>query len=188
MSGEIAALGGIQKYWGWIMMFGVISLVLGLIGVGMAVFLTIASMVFFGVLLLVGGVMGLVNSLKHKTWKSTPLHTLIAALYVIGGIVVIRNPVLASSFFTLLIAMSILLVGIARIVMAFQHRGWTGWGWMLFSGVLAVFLGVMILSRWPASGMVVIGLFIAIEMIINGWTYIMLALAARAAGGGAAAR
>ena len=180
------ALAGLSQNWGWIMAFGVLVLVLGMIGVGISVFLTIASMVFFGILLLIGGGIGLVNTFKCSGWKSVIFHALIAVLYIVAGIAVIRNPLLASSLFTLLIALSILMVGLLRIIMAFQNRGWSGWGWMLFSGILAVVLGVMILSRWPASGMVVIGLFIAIEMIVNGWTYIMLALAAKNVGGDAA--
>jgi uncharacterized membrane protein HdeD (DUF308 family) len=38
------------------------------------------------------------------------------------------------------------------------------------------------LSRWPASGLWVIGLFVAIELIFNGWSYVFLALDARKSG------
>jgi uncharacterized membrane protein HdeD (DUF308 family) len=40
----------------------------------------------------------------------------------------------------------------------------------------------MILARWPVSGLWVIGLFVAIEMIFGGWTYIFIALGARQLG------
>jgi uncharacterized membrane protein HdeD (DUF308 family) len=68
--------------------------------------------------------------------------------------------------------------------MAFQHRGTKGWGWLLFGGIVAVLLGAMIASRWPVSGLWVIGLFVAIELIMNGWTYVFLALAAKEVGKG----
>jgi len=49
-------------------------------------------------------------------------------------------------------------------------------------GIAAIVLGALIAADWPGSSFFVIGLFIAIELIVNGWTMIALALAARAAG------
>ena len=37
----------------------------------------------------------------------------------------------------------------------------------------------MIAVRWPVTGLWVIGLFVAIEMIVNGWSCVFMALAAR---------
>jgi uncharacterized membrane protein HdeD (DUF308 family) len=46
--------------------------------------------------------------------------------------------------------------------------------------VSVVLGGLMILMEWPQSGLWIIGLFIAIELIFNGWSYVFVALAARA--------
>ena len=70
-------------------------------------------------------------------------------------------------------------VGIVRSVIAFQHRGTGGWVWALLGGIVSILLGIMILAKWPVSGMWIIGLFVAIELIFNGWSQIMLALAAK---------
>lgn len=40
-------------------------------------------------------------------------------------------------------------------------------------------LGVIIATHWPVSGLWFIGLFVAVELIVNGWPCILLALAAR---------
>ena len=37
----------------------------------------------------------------------------------------------------------------------------------------------MIFAQWPQSGQWVIGLFLAIELIMNGWMLVMVALSAR---------
>jgi uncharacterized membrane protein HdeD (DUF308 family) len=105
----------------------------------------------------------------------------VAALHVVAGLLIIADPLLASSIITLYLGIVILAAGIVRIIVAFQHRDHGGWGWLLFSGALSIVLGVMILSRWPASSFFVIGLFIAIELIFNGWSLVTLALAARTA-------
>jgi uncharacterized membrane protein HdeD (DUF308 family) len=176
--------GDLQKNWGWLLGWGILSIILGVIGLGMTFALTVASVLFFGVLILVGGVIQFAEAFKCKGWKGFLWYLLIAVFYVIAGIAVIANPVAASMLFTLMLAGAILAIGIIRTVMAFQHRGTKGWGWLLFGGIVAVLLGAMIASRWPDSGLWVIGLFVAIELIMNGWTYVFLALAAKEVGKG----
>jgi uncharacterized membrane protein HdeD (DUF308 family) len=64
--------------------------------------------------------------------------------------------------------------------MAFQvkydHRPW-----LLLHGIICVLLGISIAMSWPLSGDWVIGLFVGIDMLFNGVSLVMLALAARRA-------
>lgn len=174
-------LGEVTKNWGWMLALGIIMVILGTIGLGMTFALTMVSVIFFGVLLLIGGVVQLVDAFKCKGWKSILWHILIALLYLAGGAVIIWDPVLASTTLTLFIAGALLGIGILRIIIAFQMRRMPGWVWVLIGGIAAIALGIMIFSQWPVSGLWVIGLFVAIEMLFNGWSQIMIALAARAA-------
>lgn len=57
-------LGDVAKNWGWILALGILFVALGTIGLGMSVFLTIASVMFFGALLLVGGVFQIIDAFK----------------------------------------------------------------------------------------------------------------------------
>ena len=61
-----------------------------------------------------------------------------------------------------------------------------GWTWAFLASVATVLLGLMILARWPLDALWVIGLFLAVELIINGLSAILLALTARAAARGRA--
>ena len=54
--------------------------------------------------------------------------------------------------------------------------------WPLLGGIAALALGFMIIARWPVSRLWVIGLFVAIELIVNGWSCVFIALAAKEAG------
>jgi uncharacterized membrane protein HdeD (DUF308 family) len=176
-----ALFGELKNNWGWLLAFGILSILLGTIGLGMTFGLTLASVMFFGVLLAVGGVAQLVDAFKCKGWKSTLWHVLIALLYVAGGILIVVDPVLASATFTLVLAWILIAVGIMRGIMAFQLRPAHGWFWLLLSGIVSIGLGAMIIAEWPVSGLWVIGLFVAIELILNGWSYVFVALAARKA-------
>ena len=169
----------LTRNWGWLLALGILFVVLGFIGLGMVVGLTLVSVLFIGVLLIIAGASQIVDTFKSKQWRAAVWHTLIAILYLIGGGFVIYDPILASTLITALIAWILIFIGIIRLLMANVLREDRGWGWLVFAGLMAIILGVLILLQWPYSGMWVLGLFIAIEMLVNGWAYIFIAIAAR---------
>ena len=173
-------VGELQEKWSWILVIGIIFLILGITGLGMTFFLTKLVALYVGFLIIIGGIGQLILSFATKGWRGTIFSVLIGILYLIVGIEIIANPAVASEFLTLLLAITILVIGISRIILALTLRPLLNWLWTLIGGLITVLLGIMILSRWPDSGLWVIGLFIAIEMIINGWSLITVALAAKA--------
>ncbi len=170
----------LKRNWGWILGLGILFLILGCIGLGMVVGLTLVSMIFFSALLIIAGITHIVDVFKHRDWKGITWQSLIAALYIVAGCVVFYDPFLASTLITAILASLLIVIGLTRIIMAFALKDSEGWIWLLLAGITAVILGILILIQWPISGLWVIGLFIAIEMIVTGWTYIFIALSLRA--------
>ncbi len=183
MSIESAAMNEIGKKWGWFLAIGIIMLVLGTIGIGATFALTLTTVTFFGFLILIGGGFQLVDAFRYKGWPLVS-NLLIALLYLSVGYIMVSNPLLASATLTLFIAWALIAIGIMRTIVAFQMKGLRGWVWTLLSGIAAIVLGMMILNNWPVSGLWVIGMFVAIELIFNGWGMIMLGLAAKKMGDG----
>lgn len=177
-----AIFGELKKNWGWLLAWGILSIVLGTIGLGMTYAFTESIVFIGGILLIVGGIFQLIDAFKCKGWKSTLWHVLIALLYVAAGISMVSQPLMAAATLTLIIAWILIAVGVSRIIMAFQLKPTQGWFWTLLAGIVSIVLGIMILAKWPLSGLWVIGMFVAIELIFNGWSYVFVALAARKAG------
>ena len=49
--------GDVGRNWGWLLALGILSVILGIIGLGMTFLLTVASVLYFGILItVVGGV------------------------------------------------------------------------------------------------------------------------------------
>lgn len=169
----------LNRSWGWLLALGLLFVILGGLGLWMVVGLTLVSVLFIGVLLLIAGVSQLIDVFGSKKWqwKGMTRHAIIAVLYLICGGVFIYDPILASTFITALIAWVLIIIGIVRISMAFALRDLSGWAWLLLGGLTAIVLGVLILIQWPYSGLWVLGLFIAIELMVTGWTYIFMSLA-----------
>lgn len=174
--------GELGRNWLWLLVLGILSAILGVVGLGMTFFLTLASVLYFGVLMMIAGVVQIVHAVKCSGWKSVISHVLIGLLYVVAGLMVVARPLLASVVLTWTLACILIAVGVLRLVMAIQHRALQGWAWTFVAGVATVLLGLMILARWPTDALWVIGLFLAVELIINGVTAIFVALTARAAG------
>lgn len=181
MNGQETLAGEMNKNWGWILVAGIAMVILGTIGLGMTFWLTVASMLYFGILLLIGGGVQLINAFRDQAGTNRLSHILIALLYLVAGIILITKPVVAGLAMTALLAVALIIIGVFRCWLAFQARPMQGWGFILAAGLAAIALGVMIFAGWPETGLWVIGLFVAIEMILQGWTLVMIAIAARQA-------
>ena len=180
MEQAIQLTGGneLRQSWGWYLVFGIVLIVLGTIALGSSLLMTIASVFFFGWILIVGGIMEVVHAFWHKRWAGFFLDLLTGILYVVAGWMIMSNPKESALLLTLVIAMFLVFEGVFRIVAALVVR-YPHWGWLLFNGVISLLLGVMIWRQWPYSGLWVIGLFVGIEMLLNGWSLVMLSLAGR---------
>lgn len=178
---DISGTENLQRHWGWLLGLGIVLLLLGCIGLGMDIALTIVSMYFFAVLLMISGLSHFADAFKYKKWKGAVWQILIAILYLIAAGIVLYDPLLASTIITALLAWTLIIIGVTRISMAISLRDSKGWGWILFAGITSLILGILILIQWPMSGLWVIGMFIAIDMIVSGWTYIFMAIALRSA-------
>jgi uncharacterized membrane protein HdeD (DUF308 family) len=168
---EIEAL---RSHWGWFLALGIAMVVFGTIAIGQAVVATAAATVLFGFLLLAGGISLIVSAFWAGKWSGTLLHLLVGVLYVIVGLMIIDCPASSALQLTLIIAFFLIFSGIFRAIYALSER-FTGWGWVLLNGIVSMLLGFLIYKQWPYSGLWVIGLFVGIELIFNGWAWIMLA-------------
>ena len=90
----------------------------------------------------------------------------------------LEDPVKAAGVLTLLIAAGFFVAGVLRIIFSLAVQ-FHSWGWVLVNGIVDVCLGVMIIRHWPGSSLWVIGLFIGIDLVFQGWAWIFLGLTAR---------
>jgi uncharacterized membrane protein HdeD (DUF308 family) len=161
--------------WGWFLAFGIVLLLLGIAAVARSVTATVASMVFFGWLLVFAGLVEFVNAFMVGKWAGFFLHLLVAMLFGVTGVLMVMKPVISAEAATFLMSMLFLVTGLYQFVAAL----WThlhGWGWQALNGVITAVMGILLLAEWPVSGLWVIGLFVGIDLIVYGCAWIALAL------------
>lgn len=169
-----------QLNWRWLLGLGLVFVVLGVLGLGMASFLTLTSMLYFGVLLLIGGALQVLQG--RRAQPTNRLVVTVGVLYALLGLYLLLAPMAAASALTLLIALGIGFVAVIRLWLAFHLRGFNQYIWPFVSGLLGLVLALLILSGWPGSGLWVIGMFIALELLLNGWALVAMALLVRRQG------
>jgi uncharacterized membrane protein HdeD (DUF308 family) len=168
----------LKKKWGWFVGLGILLVILGTLAVGSAFITTLATVLFIGSLMMVAGLAQIVSSFSVKAWGGFFIDLLSGVLYAVAGFLVMQHPLAASATLTLLIALMLIFGGIFRIVLSLMVR-FPNWGWMLLHGVITLALGISIWNKWPADALWVIGLFVGIDMLFNGWSLVMLGFAAK---------
>lgn len=169
-----------NKNWKFLLIIGALTLLLGIVGMGMNVTMTIVSIVYIGFFILLGGILHLIDAFIVDGWKNKLFGALIAVTYLIAGLLMIKYPAASAAWFTLFIAAFFLFVGAFRVFIGYQLRKENeGWAWTVVSGVTAILLGILIYVQWPVSGLWVIGLFVSIELIMQGISTITVAMAVR---------
>lgn len=166
------------RSWFLFLLLGLVSIFVGFVAIGSTFVATLASVKVFGVLLLAAGIAEVIHAFMVRNFKGFALHLLGAALYLFVGLFMLEDPVRAAAVLTLLLAANFLVFGVLRILSALSLQ-FVGWGWVLFNGVVDLILGVLIWSEWPGSALWVIGLFVGIDLIFNGWTWVIMALGVR---------
>ena len=176
--GRSYAIEILRDSWGWFLALGVLLIFVGTLAVGASLFTTLATVIAFGVLLLVGAGLQVVGAFFSRNWGGFFMHLLTGLLYLFVGLLMVGRPLEAAAAATLLIAAFFLVGGSFRIAVALTER-FPSRGWVLLNGVVTLLLGILIFSKWPSSALWVIGLFVGIELLFCGWSWVMLALAAR---------
>lgn len=169
---------GIREKWIGFLILGIILSLLGLFVINHAFTATVFSVFLFGTLLMAGGIIQIIESFWAEKWSGVFLSLMIGILYLVTGFLCVAKPGVSALSLTLFIAAFCFIAGLFRMIAALWYR-FDQWGWVFFNGLVTFILGWLIFSDWPVSGLWVIGLFIGIDMLLAGITWVLLSLKAR---------
>ncbi len=169
----------LRSRWRWLLGAGIVLALIALVALSNLLMATVVSVLFVGVTMLLAGAAHVVFAFQMKRWGQTVGLLLVGGLYVLAGLMTFRNPVLASAFLTLLMALSMLVAGIVRTAAGLAIRPASGWPWLAAAGVATVLVALIILAGWPVNSLWIIGALLAIDLIFTGCALSALALALR---------
>lgn len=173
-------LGALHKNWLFFFVWGIVLLILGGLAIYYSTVSTIITVVMIGIFLFVSGIIMILDTFQFWWRKGSGfyVHLLLGLLYIIGGALLFMGPVLGAISLTLFLGTLFIISGIFRMYYSLTHR-YAKWDWSFFSGLITFILGLLVIGGWPASSLFILGLFVGIDLMLIGWTYIMIGLASR---------
>ena len=153
---------------------GIILLISGILALIAPFAAGLSITVMIGILLLVSGAVQLLIVFRAGSFGEGLLLIVLAILSIIAGGYMVSQPVAALATLTLFLAGYFIATGIIEAIGAFSARPLQGWGWLLFSGIVSIVLGIMIWRQFPLSGAWAIGILVGVRLIMSGWMLIAI--------------
>jgi uncharacterized membrane protein HdeD (DUF308 family) len=163
--------------WGWLLAFGLIGVVFGIVVLSHA-FGSLGALVWLTGLFLL--FMGLAQLLTMGRGGARGAHVVGAAVAIVGGIVLLAWPGETLRVVAVVAGVTVLVWGIVRAAAAFggplETRGHDA-----FVGIALIVLGIL-MTAWPGATVTLVGVFVGLVAIVWGVVMVIGAFNLRKAG------
>lgn len=148
-------------------LLGIVLIVAGLLILGDVAVANLISAMFIGAVALAAGAFEIIHACWTKQWGRLVGRLALGVLYVGVGIVLLNQPASGAFILTYVLGLLLLLSGLLRIFVSYNH--WQDAGWiMLLSGAFGLLAGLAILTDFPKTTLWVLGLLLGIDLMSHG--------------------
>jgi len=176
-------LARVGRHWGWMMAFGIISLLAGVAVLVWPGRTLIVVAVLFGIQLVVTGIFRFVAAFASEdlTGGTRVLLAVLGVLSLIIGLYAVRHVLVTLLALALLFGIYWIVNGAVELFMALSARGVPGRGWTVVMGVISMLAGLLVLV-YPAISLLTLVVVLSVWLLVLGLMEITLAIRARSAG------
>jgi uncharacterized membrane protein HdeD (DUF308 family) len=169
-----------HKMWGWYLALGVAMIALGAYAITYGMAATLASIVVLGAVCLAAGILRVAAAFQSHGAGHFALFLMLGILDIIVGWMLMQHAVAGALVVTLLLALLFVFEGIYGLVGALWLQ-FPYYGWVAFSGIVSLVLGILLWAEWPISATWFIGFAVGLNFIMSGVAWSALALKLKAA-------
>jgi uncharacterized membrane protein HdeD (DUF308 family) len=166
------------RSWGWIVALGAALTMLGLIASANLFLATMAATYVAGAMMFAGGVLQFTHGLAVRRWTWASFWLLSGLLYAATAAAILYDPLFAARLLTLFLCLTLAAAGGLRASIALGARG-AGWNWMFASGLVSLGVAAVIAIGWPANTLWLLGMVLAIDLLVQGTTLMLVGFAMR---------
>lgn len=152
--------------WGWIVGYGILSLLLGLFAFAQPFAATLAATVVLGVSLIMAGIVSIAAGWRAHGHEGRGYSLLFGVISLLAGVLVLLFPAGGALSLTLIVAAWLAVRGISELILGFRQR--LGHAWMLILGVVNLALAVYVWSWLPYSALALPGFVLGISFLLGG--------------------
>jgi uncharacterized membrane protein HdeD (DUF308 family) len=170
----------LHDHWKAYAVQGVIAIIVGILAIIAPFAATLATTLFVGWVLLIGGIVGVISALRAREAPGFWANLALSVLAAILGLLFIVNPISGAITLTWLLATFLVLSGIMNFMIARAFRSSTGrFWWVIISGIIDIVLALYLLLWLPLTAIWAIGLLVGISFLSSGFSLLFAALDAR---------
>ena len=176
-------LASIGRHWGWIMAFGVLTVLAGVAVLAWPGRTLVVIAVLFGVQLIVTGIFrfGAAFAADDLTGGTRVLLAVLGVLSLIIGLYAVRHVLVTLLALALLLGIFWIVNGSVELFMALSHREMANRGWSAVMGILSIFAGIIVLA-YPGISLLVLAVVLSVWLLFYGVVGITLAFRLRSLG------
>ncbi len=164
---------------GQLRLLGVALLIIGIAAFVFPVASTLAATLFVGWILIFSGAATLYGAFSVHGAAPFFGALLLGLLSAAAGVYILVQPGAGELAITLVLGFLFMLQGAFELAMAFELRPAKSWGWMAISAVASIVLSLAIVSGWPGTSLIALGIILGVNFISSGFAYLMLSSAAK---------
>jgi uncharacterized membrane protein HdeD (DUF308 family) len=170
----------VGRAWGWVLAFGIITLLTGLAALVWPGRTLIVVAVLFGIQLIVMGIFRFVAAFASddRSGGTRVLLALLGVLSLIIGLYAVRHVLITLLALALLLGIFWVVSGTVELFTALSHRAMQGRGWTAFTGILSIVSGIIVLA-YPGISLLVLAVVLSIWLLVFGAMQITLAFRIR---------
>ncbi len=168
---------GIKRSRNMMIALGIVMILAGIAAIVFPFFSSLGIVGMVAIMLIIASIAQSVSAFSFPKWSGIILGLIVAALWLIGGLYLLAQPLEGVFILTVVVAAIFVVEGVIKTVLSIQMRPLAGWGWLLFDGVISVVLGVMLWQQLPSSALWALGTLAGISIMISGWTLVMMPIA-----------
>ena len=176
----------VGRSWGWILFFGIVTLIAGILTVSWPGRTVLVVAVLFGVQLFVSGIFRLVIAFTDEGASHRVAYSLIGIFSILVGILCLRHLFQTVAVLALMLGIFWVIVGILDFLTGVFVKDLPQRGWTIFMGALGFVAGLVVLFQ-PAISLATLAWVLGIWLIVYGAVEIVVSFAARKLGQTAAA-
>ena len=154
-------------------------ILLGIAALTLPVLSSLVVEILIGWLLAISGLVSVIGSFGLRGTGLFIWELLAGLMTLAAGLLLLVFPLAGLVALTVVVALVLLLTGVAQGAFALWMRPARGWVWGLLSALVSVVLGGFILAAMPEASAVMLGLLVGIDFLSTG---LALVLVARSAG------
>ena len=169
-----ASLKALGKAWGWVLFFGIVTLVIGLLVVadpgGSVTFIAVV----IGLQFVLAGIVRLVASFTgegegHRVWW-----ILLGIFSIAVGVFLIRHLNITISILPVIVGIFWIIQGIMEFFGAVEQKDMPHRGWTMFMGVVGLIAGIVVVS-WPIESITLLAWVLGLWLVFYGLLVIVSA-------------